>query len=109
MSDTRPLSWSETCLFNHYTGKPSSLYLELDPDWAPSLKLGYGPSNLTVSDRYDRFQARAKRRRVAEVIEVEDNVQHVIENPDPSNSSDLNLTSELLYVPLVFYTNGPPK
>ena len=80
-------------------GKPSSFYLELDPDWAPSLKLGYGPSNPTVSDRYNWFQSRAKKRRV----EVED-------NPEPSNISDLNDTSELpSFFPVLLYTSTSSK
>ena len=35
-------------------------------DWVPSLKLGYGPCNPAVSDRYDRCLAKAgKKQRIS--------------------------------------------
>ena len=51
---------------SQYTGKPSPHYQESNPDWAPSLMMGYEAtsSSSTCSDRYSRLQSREKRRKV---------------------------------------------
>ena len=94
--------------------------MELDPDWVPSLKLGYGSSRLTNSSRFNRFQSRLRRKRVEverhEIVEV-DNEQEIVDTLrddaqqgslddqlqlDPSSNDNLEDTSES-YIKLSSY------
>ena len=52
----------------YFLGKPSSIYDKDNPDWAPSLKLGYDCKKVKDSspDRYNRAQERVEKRRRSE-------------------------------------------
>ena len=47
-----------------FTGKPSLLYDDENPDWVPSQKMGYVISNHSDQDRYDRLKERRRRKRL---------------------------------------------
>ena len=52
------------------SGKPSLLYDETNPDWAPSLNLGGAPEPESTSlARYERVQQRREKRRRFDVCE----------------------------------------
>ena len=59
-----------------HVGKPSALYDNLNPDWAPTLKLGHqllsqsDTPDPAVQSRYDRARERLKRKRTREEMEV---------------------------------------
>ncbi len=47
------------CSDHFINGKPASLYDESNPDWVPSLKLGYGKKrSCLASSRYERAMER---------------------------------------------------
>ena len=52
----------------YFLGKPSSIYDKDNPDWAPSLKLGYDCNKVTESsqERYNRAKERVVKRRRTE-------------------------------------------
>ena len=76
---------------SNLVGKPAELHDEMSPDWAPSMKMGYGTAiegNLKdLTSRYDRSKAR-KRRKVMDVIEGtlkdKDDKDEVNDEPDKS-------------------------
>ena len=73
-----------------FTGEPANLYDQTNPDWAPSVNMGSSKSSNCLSfgdsSRYERLQARLKRRKIDEVEDnkvqdngVEDNEVEVYE------------------------------
>ena len=50
-------------------GQPAQLYDELNPDWAPSLQLGWELIQPESSSRYERNQQRRDKRRRLEACE----------------------------------------
>lgn len=52
------------CSEHFISGMKSDLYDKTNPDWAPSLKLGYHQSDeaLSLKKRHERTQARTKRK-----------------------------------------------
>ena len=75
-------------------GKPAQLYDCNNPDWVPSLKLGYERSQAPDQERYTRLQVRNKRRKVSTVdctttVEDEDTETGVACQTDTVDSIDV--------------------
>ena len=54
---------SSATVFKTLLGKPSPLYNETNPDWAPTLLLGGAPEPCLSTSRYERTVQRAKKRK----------------------------------------------
>ena len=73
--DIREDQYSNTrvCSDHFISGSPAALYDETNPDWIPSLNLGYADDELTKksagvsSERYARAFERSKKRSIADV------------------------------------------
>ena len=59
------VAWNKPLSFPTNSGKPSALYAETHPDWAPTLNLGYD-SGVPDELRYARLRQRNARKRPAE-------------------------------------------
>lgn len=73
------------CSDHFHNGKPAALYDSTNPDWVPSLKLGYGEggSNSSLA-RHDRAEKRgAKRKKMIEENEVEEELEEELASMIP--------------------------
>ena len=66
------------------SGAPAKLYDEANPDWAPSLKLGYERESETSMGRYDRAVVRTSRKRPAPESD-DDHDPGPSSNPEPED------------------------
>ena len=74
-------------------GMPSALYDLNNPDWAPSLKLGY-ELKVTGKDRYERMTARTARKRHSGQIDICSSPElESNHKPETGTASQTNLTS----------------
>lgn len=78
-------------------GKPSALYEETSPDWAPSMNLGY-VSDLPDEARYNRLQQRNLRKRGIDCGDEDTNnetgvscLTEIVESNDASCQTDKDL------------------
>ena len=69
-----------------FSGKPAALYETTNPDWLPSLKLGYAPPTTSATPRYARSKTRHDRKRVPTVTEA---------HSDPTENSSLLESEEV--------------
>ncbi len=86
------------CSDHFINGKPASLYDESNPDWVPSLKLGYGKKrSCLASSRYERAMERNVKKKKNDVElnqEGADDNQGVVEAVAAESTSDNEVESE---------------
>lgn len=90
------------CGDHFHSGAPSKLYPMDDPDWAPSLKLGYDTDTDTqqTTERYDRAVNRRFKRMVTRMLESDDEtdemdcnlIEEAIESPITHSSVQTDIT-----------------
>ena len=81
-NDLRPANYPYTrvCSDHFVSGSPSSLYDTGNPDWAPSLKLGYASERVPSADRSERAERRASQKfqREAEVTSSHEGTEETL-------------------------------
>ena len=62
------------CSDHFISGKPSALYASTNPDWVPTLKLGYykAPNSLSSTNRYHQERRSKRCRELQEVMEEDE-------------------------------------
>ena len=73
-------------MFNCNPGKPAGLHEKTNPDWAPSMRMGYGVpvEEKDLTSRYNRAQARNKRK----VMELEED--DIVEEEEEDKSENVD-------------------
>ena len=81
-NDLRPANYPYTrvCSDHFVSGSPSSLYDTGNPDWAPSLKLGYASGRVPSADRSECAERRASQKfqREAEVTSSHEGTEETL-------------------------------
>ena len=95
------------------SGSPSALWDDTNPDWAPSLNLGYSssnPANRCASGRYDRVKQRSEQR-VSSRIEPSAVSQHLPETSGelPAEDSSVSNPEEVSSENIACDEAGPPQ
>ena len=95
-ADLKPEQYHNTrvCSDHFLRGSPSQLYDENNPDWAPSLKLGYETSSLgkRSTERYkraaDRMVKKKARMDFASDIRVDNHFSETEDSPQEGSSPE---------------------
>lgn len=78
------------CSDHFVSGSPSALFDENNPDWAPSLNLGYDSVNIeTTEAKFGRYERVVERSRKRVIGELESRVD--TETPQASNETAVNV------------------
>ena len=76
---------------NHFiSGRTSKLYETCDPDWAPSINLGYSPHNVNTSgiDIFNRRKRRKEFQRHQQQAEINSKMKKDVEKTETTTSSN---------------------
>ena len=100
--DLRPEKYPITrvCSDHFVSGSPSTLFDESNPDWAPSLNLGYDSESMNSTSmkaktgRYERAVERAKKRTIDEVEQEESDVDIPATDESISVSTQTDMSME---------------